>query len=180
MFGFPSDARTLEQVPAVVQVRHTAFLHDIAAVRLQTGASCHSRWQHLWHGSLCWGNLTHPVSPGLLPVMAPSIIVKPTRQAFDIENQRVSGDEQQTGPWQVVPALLQALRTMLSLRAQRARLPSQLAAMLDRGLLKLAKSVTQIQETHPWCVDRLHQGTAGVIVRGRAQVGYSVSGSEAD
>ena len=53
---------------------------------------------------------------------------------------------------QVVPALLQALRTMLSLRAQRARLPSQLAAMLDRGLLKLAKSVTQIQETHPWCV----------------------------
>ena len=53
--------------------------------------------------------------------------------------------------WQVVPALLQALRTMLSLRSQRARLPNQLAAMLDRGLLKLAKSVTQIQQTHPWC-----------------------------
>ena len=55
---------------------------------------------------------------------------------------------------QVVPALLQALRTMLALRAQRARLPNQLAAMLDRGLLKLAKSVTQIQETHPWCAAR--------------------------
>ncbi len=64
----------------------------------------------------------------------------------------VSGARQQAAGWQVVPALLQALRTMLSMRAQRARPPGQLAAMLDRGLLKLAKSVTQIQETHPWCV----------------------------
>ena len=49
----------------------------------------------------------------------------------------------------MVPALLQALQALLPLRAQR---PSQLGAMLDRGLLKLAKAVTQIQETHPWYV----------------------------
>jgi len=71
----------------------------------------------------------------------------------------------------VVPALLQALRTMLSLRAQRARPPGQLAAMLDRGLLKLAKSVTQIQETHPWCVafGELDLGSLGVLPRVRVQ-----------
>ena len=55
------------------------------------------------------------------------------------------------GVCQVVLALLQALQTLLPMRAQRRRLPNQLAAMLDRGLLKLAKSVTQIQQTHPWC-----------------------------
>jgi hypothetical protein len=47
----------------------------------------------------------------------------------------------------VVPALLHALQALLPLRAAR---PSQLGAMLDRGLLKLAKAVTLIQETHPW------------------------------
>ncbi len=31
MFGFPSDARTLQQVPAVVQVRHPALFRDTAA-----------------------------------------------------------------------------------------------------------------------------------------------------
>ena len=49
---------------------------------------------------------------------------------------------------QVVPAFLQALQVMLPLRTAK---PSQLGAMLDRGLVKMTKAVTQIQETHPWC-----------------------------
>ena len=32
MFGFPSDARTLQQVPAVVQVRPTTFCQIVDVV----------------------------------------------------------------------------------------------------------------------------------------------------
>lgn len=49
--------------------------------------------------------------------------------------------------------MLAALQALLPLRNRRT---SQLGAMLDRGLIKLAKAVTQIQETHPWSVLTLH------------------------
>ena len=49
--------------------------------------------------------------------------------------------------------MLAALQALLPLRNRR---PSQLGAMLDRGLIKLAKAVTQIQETHPWYALTLH------------------------
>jgi hypothetical protein len=54
------------------------------------------------------------------------------------------------GP-QVLPAILQAMQVLLPLRRQAGRPPSQLHAMLDRGLLKLAKTVADILNTHPWC-----------------------------
>ena len=58
------------------------------------------------------------------------------------------------GP-QVLPAILQAMQVLLPLRRQAGRPPSQLHAMLDRGLLKLAKTVADILNTHPWCESTL-------------------------
>lgn len=52
---------------------------------------------------------------------------------------------------QVLPAILQAMQVLLPLRRQAGRPPSQLHAMLDRGLLKLAKTVADVLNTHPWC-----------------------------
>ncbi len=49
------------------------------------------------------------------------------------------------------PAMLQAVQAMQALRPARAP-KSQLLAMMDRGVLKLVKTLAQIQETHPWCV----------------------------
>ncbi|KAK9830439.1 hypothetical protein WJX72_011753 [[Myrmecia] bisecta] len=51
---------------------------------------------------------------------------------------------------QVFPVLLQALQTLLGLRPGKPTMRSQLFAMLDRGLLKLAKALCNIQEMHPW------------------------------
>lgn len=51
---------------------------------------------------------------------------------------------------QTVPVLLQALQTLLAARPARGAPRSQLAVMLDRGLIKLAKVITNIQEVHPW------------------------------
>ena len=50
---------------------------------------------------------------------------------------------------QTVPVLLQALQTLLAARPAKS---TQLAVMLDRGLIKLAKVVTNVQEAHPWLV----------------------------
>lgn len=52
---------------------------------------------------------------------------------------------------QVAPALLQALQQLLPLRRQLPGPVSQLSAMLDRGILKLAKSMIDLLSTHPWC-----------------------------
>ena len=48
--------------------------------------------------------------------------------------------------------MLAALQALLPLRNRR---PCQLGAMLDRGLIKLAKAVTQIQDIHPWSLPPL-------------------------
>ena len=53
---------------------------------------------------------------------------------------------------QVAPALLQALQQLLPLRRQLPGPVSQLSAMLDRCVLKLAKSMTDLLNLHPWCV----------------------------
>ena len=53
---------------------------------------------------------------------------------------------------QTVPVLLQALQTLLAARPVKGGPRSQLAVMLDRGLIKLAKVITNVQETHPWWV----------------------------
>jgi len=50
----------------------------------------------------------------------------------------------------LLPAMLQAMQVLLPLRRAAGRPPSQLHAMLDRGLLKLAKTVTDILNDHPW------------------------------
>ncbi len=51
---------------------------------------------------------------------------------------------------QTVPVLLQALQTLLAARPAKGAPRSQLAVMLDRGLIKLAKVITNVQEVHPW------------------------------
>lgn len=51
---------------------------------------------------------------------------------------------------QFVDAVLQLLGAMLPLRPPRPDPRNQLLAMLDRGLLKLVKSVKDAQDTHPW------------------------------
>ncbi|DBA79077.1 hypothetical protein WJX77_002150 [Trebouxia sp. C0004] len=51
---------------------------------------------------------------------------------------------------QTVPMLLQALQTLLAARPAKGAPRSQLAVMLDRGLIKLAKVITNVQEVHPW------------------------------
>lgn len=51
---------------------------------------------------------------------------------------------------QTLPVLLQALQTLLAARPAASSPRTQLAVMLDRGLIKLAKVITNIQETHPW------------------------------
>lgn len=51
---------------------------------------------------------------------------------------------------QTVPVLLQALQTLLAARPPKGAPRSQLAVMLDRGLIKLAKVITNVQEAHPW------------------------------
>jgi hypothetical protein len=51
---------------------------------------------------------------------------------------------------QVLPAVLQALQVMLPLQPPLPTRGSQLHAMLDRGVLKLAKTIANIQDTHPW------------------------------
>lgn len=48
------------------------------------------------------------------------------------------------------PAMLRALHELQALRPAKAP-KSQLLAMLDRGILKLMKTLSQVQETHPWC-----------------------------
>ncbi|KAK9844039.1 hypothetical protein WJX81_002691 [Elliptochloris bilobata] len=57
---------------------------------------------------------------------------------------------------QVAPGLLQALGALLELRgaAPQPRVRSQLAAMLDAALAKLARSLTALLGTHPWSLLR--------------------------
>lgn len=68
-----------------------------------------------------------------------------------------------------VPPMVVGLQQLVALRtravpprppgsatAPRAPLRSQLLAMLDRGILKLAKSQCQIQEAHPWSYFSAH------------------------
>lgn len=52
----------------------------------------------------------------------------------------------------VLPSLLQALQALLAHHTLKAHPRSQLAVMLDRGIIKLAKTIGNIQDTHPWCV----------------------------
>ena len=57
---------------------------------------------------------------------------------------------------QTVPVLLQALQTLLAARPAKGTPRTQLAVMLDRGIIKLAKVVHNVQEAHPWSVPTLH------------------------
>lgn len=50
----------------------------------------------------------------------------------------------------VVPSMLQALQALLANRPSKTSPHSQLSVMLDRGLIKLAKTISNIQDTHPW------------------------------
>ncbi|GBF94095.1 hypothetical protein Rsub_07082 [Raphidocelis subcapitata] len=47
------------------------------------------------------------------------------------------------------PALLQAAAALAAARPERAP-PSRVVALIDRGVLKLVKTLAQIQEAHPW------------------------------
>jgi hypothetical protein len=47
------------------------------------------------------------------------------------------------------PALLQAAGALPAARPERAG-PNRVVAMVDRGVLKLVKTLAQIQEAHPW------------------------------
>lgn len=51
--------------------------------------------------------------------------------------------------------MLQVLQGLLQLRPQQPSQRTQLHAMLDRALVKLAKSLVGIQEAHPWCAGPL-------------------------
>lgn len=58
---------------------------------------------------------------------------------------------------EVAPALLQVLQAFAAARAGKTGGPrNQVQAMLDRGLLKLVKTLRQMQEMHPWSF--LHSG----------------------
>ncbi len=52
----------------------------------------------------------------------------------------------------VVQGLLEALQALLSLRAalRQPAARTQAAIMLERGLIKMAKTLVSTQETHPW------------------------------
>ena len=52
----------------------------------------------------------------------------------------------------VVQGLLEALQALLSLRPalRQPAARSQAAIMLERGLIKMAKTLVSTQETHPW------------------------------
>ena len=54
---------------------------------------------------------------------------------------------------QIAPPLLQTLQQFAAARAGRSvgAQRNQVQAMLDRAILKLLKTLRQIQETHPWC-----------------------------
>lgn len=54
---------------------------------------------------------------------------------------------------QVAPPLLATLRQFAAARAARSAgaQRNQVQAMLDRAILKLLKTLRQIQEAHPWC-----------------------------
>ena len=51
---------------------------------------------------------------------------------------------------QTVPVLLQALQSFLAAKPAGDSPRTQLAVMLERGLIKLAKVITNVLETHPW------------------------------
>lgn len=57
---------------------------------------------------------------------------------------------------QIAPPLLQTLQQFAAARAGRSAgaQRNQVQAMLDRAILKLLKTLRQIQETHPWCAPR--------------------------
>ena len=52
----------------------------------------------------------------------------------------------------VVQGLLEALQALLSLRPalRQPAARTQAAIMLERGLIKMAKTLVSTQETHPW------------------------------
>ncbi len=49
-----------------------------------------------------------------------------------------------------VPALLQAAQALLDLRSRAAVPKSQALAMLQRGVVKIVKTLGKVQECHPW------------------------------
>ncbi|KAK9822576.1 hypothetical protein WJX74_006339 [Apatococcus lobatus] len=51
---------------------------------------------------------------------------------------------------QVMPDMLQVLQGLMQLQPQQSSQRTQLHAMLDRALVKLAKTLVGTQETHPW------------------------------
>lgn len=55
---------------------------------------------------------------------------------------------------QVVPVLLEALSALHAVRPPPSVTRTQLLAMLERGLTKLTKTLTRIQEVNPWYVPR--------------------------
>lgn len=61
---------------------------------------------------------------------------------------------------QIAPPLLQTLQRFGAARVGRSAgaRRNQVQAMLDRAILKLLKTLRQIQETHPWCA----RGAPGV------------------
>ena len=60
-----------------------------------------------------------------------------------------------------MPDMLQVLQGLIQLRPQQSSQRTQLHAMLDRALVKLARTLVGTQEAHPWWV------TAPRILRNR-------------
>ncbi len=83
------------------------------------------------------------------------------------------------------PALLQAAGALLAARPARAA-PSRVVAMVDRGALKLVKTLSQLQEAHPWSFH--HAGallpcmelSCGRVTAHAASGGAALSGAQED
>ena len=60
---------------------------------------------------------------------------------------------------QVMPDMLQVLQSLLQLRPEQPLGRLQLHAMLDRALVKLARTLVGTQEAHPWYVPRYCSAT---------------------
>lgn len=130
LFGFPSDAKSLESIPAVGQVCSPQSCAAAALSRL------------MWRLSL-----SHVVPASYVLI-------------FMAQAERLLRSNLCPSYSQVAPAFVQSLQALYSVRqfhmGQPHRKHSQLAAMLDRAVLKLAKSLIDLVSTHPWSM--LHCG----------------------
>ena len=126
LFGFQSDARSLEHVPAVAQVCPWSLSWGLAAL-------------------LAAGEQPGPSGAGLHAAPHASILCR--------------------GVLQAAPAFLQSLKTLVAMRQPQPQQqqqqqrppgplrPSQLHAMLDRAVIKLAKSLRDTLEArHKPCL----------------------------